>query len=437
MRRRAPLRLTALAALCLGLSACGGGGSTHHHSQTPPARPHTFRPPSVVDVYSSLPLRGPLSGEGAAVKAGIELALAAPGEEGPLEVKYTSLDDADSRGWDQQRTVANAMRVARDPKAVLYVGDLDSAASASSIPVLNLAGIPQISPGSTYIGLTQGLPRVPGATEGRLNEPHIYYPSGLRTFLRVIPADNVQAAAAIEALQRPLGCTRVAIAYDGSSQYGLSLAALLHASAHPYGVDVTSLTKIDPTQTNFHALAEQLRTENANCLVFAGVVSTASIELVKQIHLASPTMRILGTDGVCSARWTNPHLGGVAATDDPFVYCMQPTLPVAEYPGASTFVTLYQELYGRHAEPSPYALFGYEAMALGLDSINQLGSGGANREALRQTLFATTDRVSGLGTYSITATGDTTLRYYGLYRVGAGGDPKFYKVMIPPHVLGP
>ena len=49
----------------------------------------------------------------------------------------------DSRG----QTAQNARKAAQDDKAVAYIGEFNSGASAISIPILNEAGIPQISPG--------------------------------------------------------------------------------------------------------------------------------------------------------------------------------------------------------------------------------------------------------------------------------------------------
>ncbi len=41
-------------------------------------------------------------------------------------------------------------------------------------------------------------------------------------------------------------------------------------------------------------------------------------------------------------------------------------------------------------------------------------------------------RSSVLGTYGFDRNGDTTLRSYGLYRVGPNGDPLFFKTLTPP-----
>ena len=48
-----------------------------------------------------------------------------------------------------------------------------------------------------------------------------------------------------------------------------------------------------------------------------------------------------------------------------------------------------------------------------------------------KALFATKDRQSVLGTYGFDANGDTTLKSYGLYKVGSNGEPVFFKTLTP------
>ena len=62
-----------------------------------------------------------------------------------------------------------------------------------SIPILNEAGIAQISPANTAVGMTSD---DPGATPG---EPDKYYPTGMRTYARVVPKDTIQGAALVDA----------------------------------------------------------------------------------------------------------------------------------------------------------------------------------------------------------------------------------------------
>jgi branched-chain amino acid transport system substrate-binding protein len=59
-------------------------------------------------------------------------------------------------------------------------------------------------------------------------------------------------------------------------------------------------------------------------------------------------------------------------------------------------------------------------MSLVLDAIERAGASGNDRRAVIGALFATKDRQSVLGTYSIDENGDTTLTDYGLYRIDDG-----------------
>ena len=74
-------------------------------------------------------------------------------------------------------------------------------------------------------------------------------------------------------------------------------------------------------------------------------------------------------------------------------------------------------------------------MKLGLDTIAGLGAQGNSKSAVLKALFATTARPSVLGTYGFDQNGDTTLKSYGLYKIGPDGEPVFYKTLTPPKTV--
>ena len=84
-----------------------------------------------------------------------------------------------------------------------------------------------------------------------------------------------------------------------------------------------------------------------------------------------------------------------------------------------------REKYGED-NPDPYAIYGYEAMSLALDAIERSKTG--EKADIMKALFATKDRASVLGTYSIDENGDTTLTDYGVYAV-KDGELKFDKTI--------
>ena len=136
---------------------------------------------------------------------------------------------------------------------------------------------------------------------------------------------------------------------------------------------------------------------------------------------------------MCSSSWTDPSKGGLPLADDSRMECTVATLDVKSYPGGPAFLRAYKAAYG-DANPDPYAIYGYESMKLTLDTVAGLGSQGNDRQAVVKALFATKDRQSVLGTYSITPNGDTTSKSYGLYKV-AGGKLQFDKAITPAHTL--
>lgn len=180
MRRRTA---GAVALLVVALTGCGSSDAE------PEPEPVPASPLSQVTIYSSLPEQGPDADETAAVRRGMALALAEAGmRAGGIRVIHRELDNAGAPdGWTPERVSQNARRAVQDDSTALYLGELRSAASTLSMPILNEAGIPQISPAATAIGLVEG---GPGAEEG---EPERYYPTGERHFVRLMPGDGAQA----------------------------------------------------------------------------------------------------------------------------------------------------------------------------------------------------------------------------------------------------
>ena len=91
-------------------------------------------------------------------------------------------------------------------------------------------------------------------------------------------------------------------------------------------------------------------------------------------------------------------------------------------PAGERFVRAFTKRYGR--EPGRYGAYGYEAMAVVLDSIRRAGDQGDSRDAVVDAFFDTQDRDSVLGTYSIDEVGDTTLGRLAGYRL-VDGRPRF------------
>jgi branched-chain amino acid transport system substrate-binding protein len=98
-------------------------------------------------------------------------------------------------------------------------------------------------------------------------------------------------------------------------------------------------------------------------------------------------------------------------------------------PAGQRFVRDFRERYRQ--PPGRYAAYGYEAMAVVLDSIRRAGENGADRDSVVSAFFDTTNRQSVLGTYSIDDVGNTTLKHLAGYRV-VNGRPVFDTALRAP-----
>ncbi len=370
-------------------------------------------------------MHGSSSAQSIAMVNGIKLALSqAHGKAGDFTVKYTGLDDSTAAAgkWNPAQTAANAREAATDPMAVYYIGEFNSGASEVSIPILSRAGLAQVSPANTYAGLTTNLP---GSTSG---EPKKYYPEGTRNYLRIVPIDSIQAASDLMAMKQA-GCTKVAVANDREA-YGTGLATLLELEKGMYGVTIASNTGIDPTAANFRGYASTVAAEGANCFFFAGVVSNGAVRVTKDVNAALPTAKIFGGDGVCNSSFTQASAGGLPASVDKLIECTVATRDLNAYPGGKQFLKQYKAAYGV-SDPDPYAIYGYAAMELGLHAIASLGGGGDNKANVLKALFAIKSTESVLGAFGFNKDGDTTLKSYGLYKVGASGAPVYFETLTP------
>lgn len=396
--------LVALAVL-VALPGCGGVG----------ASPAAETVGTQLTIYSGLPLQGPAGAISRQIVGGEKLALAdAGGRVGRFTVSYVSLDDSNAKTgqWDPDVTSANAKAVAQDPTTIAYIGDFNSGATAISLPLINGAGILQVSPASPYVGLTSTL-------DAGQDEPERFYPSGRRTFGRIAPGDPAQAAAQVAAL-RTLGVRRVYVLAD-QDPFDSPLAAMLAADAQAAGIEAVGPDTLTIAPgTNFTGEVAKVAASGAQAVVVSATATAQAAQLFGELHNAAPGLSLLA-----SSAMLNPVFAGNLGAAEAASTVASPVLPARLYPAsAQRVLRRYRLQFGEAAEP--YALYGYEAMSAVLAAIRAAGSQGDDRQAVIDRLLATHDRHSVLGTYSMTANGETTLSTYAIDRI-AHGRPVFWR----------
>jgi branched-chain amino acid transport system substrate-binding protein len=389
-------------ALAFGVAACGGdddggGGGGADSGRT------------TLTIYSSLPLQGDSRPQSESVVNGEKLALEeAGGKVGQFKITYKSLDDATAAAgkWEAGQTSANARKAAQDQSTIVYLGEFNSGATAISLPITNEAGILQISPSNTYVGLT----RAEGADKG---EPDKYYPSGKRTYGRVGPADHIQAAAQV-AYQKGEGCTKLYVLND-KEVYGKGIADQVASIAKQQGLQVLGNDGIDTKAANFRTVATKIKSAGADCMFFGGITQNKGVQVFSDVHAANPDAKLFGPDGVAESPFTSK----ISTAVQKMTYVTNPTLDPKLYPAsAQQFFDKYQSKYGK--DPEPYAIYGYEAMKVALLAIQNAGDKGNDRQAVIDAFYKIKDRDSVLGKYSIDENGDTTLSDYGADVVKSG-----------------
>jgi branched-chain amino acid transport system substrate-binding protein len=411
----------ALAALTTGVAACGddsgsssGGGGGESSGDISG---------STVTIYSSLPLQGGSRDNALAVNQGAELALKEQGGKiGNYTVKFEKLDDstASAGKWEPNQTQQNARKAVADKTTVAYLGEFNSGASALSIPTTNRAGILQVSPANTAIGLTKADPADPGT-------PDKYYPTKKRTYGRVVPPDTVQAAAQVT-IWKENGCKKVFIVND-KEVYGEGLATAAEKAAGEQGVEIAGNEGYDPKAGNYRSLAGKIASSGADCFFGSIITDNNGVQLFTDIANGAKSIKLFGPDGVADEAFTGKD--GLAPAVAKRTLVTVATLDPENYPPeGKKFFEDYEKQTGDKT-PAPYSIYGYEGMSVILDSLKRAADangGKLSRQAVIDQFFSTKGRQSVLGTYDIDKDGDTTLTDYGLYKV-ENAEPVFEKVI--------
>jgi len=202
---------------------------------------------------------------------------------------------------------------------------------------------------------------------------------------------------------------------DDAEVYGKGVAKNTQSAAEELGIEIAGTDSWDGTASNYRALAAKIKETGADAVFTGGIIDNNAPQLYKDLHAAMPDAKLFGPDGVATVDFT----AEIPADVQKVSYLTAPTLSPDELPPAGQqFYKDYEAEYGEpQDEIDPYAVYGYEAMAVTCDAIAQ---GGDDRQAVIDALFATKGRESPLGMYDIDPDGDTTLSDYGGYKAEGG-----------------
>jgi len=355
---------------------------------------------NTVKIVSSMPRTGSAQGQTDTIVNGARMAIDEyGGEVAGFKIKFEDKDDATAAqgSWDAGREADNAREAAADPDVMVFIGPYNSGASKISQPILNEAGLLQISPACTSVELTK---KVPGDTSG---QPDIYRRSGKLTYCRVCPNDTVQGPLSAVFAKEYVKAKSVFI-LDDKELYGRGLSNLFGRKCQELGIQVLGQESIIPTQQNFKSIITSIAEKKPDLLYFGGTSQSGGPQIALDMKgiLNCPLLVPDGCYEIAFIKAAGPELfksvkcyATIGGTD------------VSELKGAGAeFVKNYKAKY--HKDPEAYAIYGYEAAKVFLEALKSVGK--KDREEIRKAVLATKDFDKGaLGKWSFDADGDTTL----------------------------
>jgi branched-chain amino acid transport system substrate-binding protein len=367
--------------------------------------------PTLVRIYASVPRPDYDS-----IIHGIEMAVDdAGGRAGDFRIEFVPLNDAVQREnkswkWNPDVELANARRAAEDPDAMVYIGTYNSGAAKISIPVLNRVSMAMISPGNTYPGLTK-----PGT--GSAGEPYIYYPLGVRNYFRVVPADDLQGAAAA-AYAREIGATTVYV-LDDTELYGKGIATVFAREARSLGLTVAGGPRsIDVRAQDYTQLAADITQSGADLVYFGGSDANHPDLVFRDLRRIGYQGGFMGADALGDTFISN--LRDLGLDNDDQVYVSLVGLPASRLTGVGAdWYSRYKSRYPNDFNED-WAPFGYEAGRTAISGIARANK--KDREAIRQLVAGTnTSQLTGdniLGDWSFDGNGDTSLVTVSVQHLG-------------------
>jgi len=378
------------------LAACGGGAATTSAPTAAPAASGGGEG-GTIKIVSSLPRTGSSKGQSDTVVNAINQRLKQDNSQacnGQFKITYEDMDDATAAAgkWDPTQEANNANKAAADADVMVYIGTFNSGAAKVSIPILNQAGLVMISPANTYPGLTK-----PG--KGEAGEPDKYYPTGKRNYTRVVPADDIQGAAAAN-WAKDLGVKSVYILHD-TETYGKGIADVFRAKAKENGFEEKGYEGIDKKAQDYKALGTKIKDANPDLVYLGGITQNNAGLLLKDIRAAGFQGKFMGPDGIYEEAFLEAAGEGAEGA-----YITFGGVPGPKLTGkGKEWYDAYKKEF--NSEPEVYAVYGYEATNVALAAINKVCK--KDRAAILDAVFATKDFDGVTGKFSIDANGDTSL----------------------------
>ncbi len=416
----------ALAVAATGLAKVGSSKSATvlPASSCGPLQYHGSGSPQYI-VASDLPLQGSSRAQTIEMTKAIGFEFQQAGyKAGKYTVGYQSCDDSTAQAgkWDPAKCSANAGNYTRDKSVIGVIGTFNSGCAEIEVPIANRSGLQYVSPANTYIGLTHQ-PALAG-------EPQKYYPTGKRTYARVVAADDFQGAA--DALQlKALGAKKVYVLNDKEAYgFGVASAVANVIKGGHLGLTVAGLQAWDPKASSYQDIATKIKASGADAVFLGGLECENGGKLIKDLRAGlGASFLIEAPDGFSSFSSTIKDAGSassgmyISIAGEPYQYLNS---------AGKKFAAAFGKTVGlAAAKVNPYSNYGATATQVMLSAIaNSGGTRSGGSKGVHNHSFSNTP----IGNFKLNANGDTNAGVISFYHV-VGSNAPFLKVISPPASL--
>lgn len=387
-RMRTRIAAILVPALLLLLAGCGSGSDDESSDSD------TFR----------VGLEAPISGEqavlGEGMLKGAELAAEQLNADGGIDGRDVEVVPIDDQA--DPDTGVEAAKAAIDDGLDGIVGPYNSSVGKETLPIYIEAGL-------VPIRLTSDT-----ATSGE--------------GVTLQPMTDQIAPVAATALTDWLDAKTVAIAYDPTPGYTLTVAKAVKSELEDAGVEVSGFEKVKPGKDDYSDVVEKLAAKDPD-VIYSAVYFPEGGLIAKEIHAA-------GIDSQCVADYGSYDTGFVetagieAARDCPVVGVPAPS----DFKGSADKVADYRAELGE--EPGTWSPYTYDSLNLLADGVEQ--AGGTDAAALEDALLNTDGWEGWTGSVTIAPeTGNRDPATVVIARAGADGslhvDPAWAKAVGAPY----
>lgn len=358
---RTTIKIGALAAAsALALAACGSSDDNASSGSDGAAG-------KTLIVATDLPLQGTAKDANESTNRMVRLYLEQQGNKaGAFNIEVKEYDDSTAAkgAWDDATCAKNAQDHVGNTDEVAVMGTYNSGCAKIEVPVLNQdpdGPMLMVSHANTNVGLTK--PWEPG-------EPEKFYPTGARSYARVVTTDDFQGQADAQFLAQDLKVKSCYVINDNQT-YGQGVAQAFINEAKNQNIEILGNDPWDVKQSNYNSLFEKIKGANPDCLFIGGIYDNNGGQIIKD------KVKVLGSntdvitmvpDGFTGypAFQAQPEAEGVYLS---FAGLDQASL-LAQGGAGAALVEAYKAKYGAPPVGS-YPLYGAAAMQVILEAISR------------------------------------------------------------------